>query len=345
MTAEVQSIPPERLPGMEFHPRLGLHVQNMVARQLVTHTTIARPTRHFPTCTFDTMAGNTMLGMHLADVEVGSYKCDHRHFDETASFILTGRGFSEYRQADEGEKLRVDWEAGDLLVIPSNAWHRHVNTSDVRVRQISFRSTPLMTAFVFGGDGNYEKSDAIYHQSARFTDRFDDQPDYFTSRQELAPGRVGMNFVSQVASQALPEDNPEYGSGVAIQAIAMGGQRITDLAVARIRAGGNMRGHRPLAEESFLVMQGSGASEVWTDDGPRVTLQWSAGDLVSAPLGAWREHTADAGEDVRILMARCTAFERALGIADQTAPWRLDSDLPDRLEALVDAGIAGVASR
>ncbi len=331
--------------GMEFGEVMGLYITAPVARGLAHHTTLPRPTRHFATATFDTMAGNTMLAMHLANMEVGVVKCDHRHLDETATFILAGRGYSEYRQAEEGPVLRVDWEAGDLLVIPSNAWHRHVNTQDTDARQISFRTTRLMTSILHGGAGQYAKSEAVYHQGARFTDRFDDEPDYFTVREDLGPGRVRTNFVKQVAAQPLPAEDPEYGDGVAILALAMGGQRITDLAAVGIRAGGATRPHRPWAEEGVLVLAGTGRTEVWSESGARRTWRWGPGDLVSAPLGAWRRHTADGEQDVRLLIGRSTLIERALGLVDQSGPWRLDTPLPDRFSALVAGGLADAESR
>jgi gentisate 1,2-dioxygenase len=330
--------------GMRFHERLGLVVDTMVARQLAQHTTLPRPTRHFATATFDSMAGNTMLAMHLANIEVGVVKCDHRHLDETATFILTGRGFSEFRQADEGEPQRVEWEAGDLLVIPSNAWHRHVNTEGTDARQISFRTTRLMTSIMHGGAGHYDKAEDIYHQGARFRARFDDEPGYFASREEIVPGRVRTNFIKQVVDQQLPDDDPDYGDGVAIQAFSMGGQRITDLALARIRANGRMRPHRPFAEEAFLVLSGSGQTDVWSENGPQRSLRWEAGDLVSAPLGAWRQHIADPGREVRLLVSRSTVVERALGLTDQNSPWRLENDHFDRFSALVDCGLADAES-
>jgi gentisate 1,2-dioxygenase len=331
--------------GMRFHERLGLVVDTMVARQLVHHTTLPRPTRHFATATFDGMAGNTMLAMHLANIEVGVVKCNHRHLDETATFILAGRGFSEFRQADDGEPQRLEWEAGDLLVIPSNAWHRHVNTESTDARQISFRTTRLMTTIMHGGAGHYDKSEDIYHQGARFRARFDDEPGYFARRDEIVPGRIRINFVKQVVDQELPDDDADYGDGVAIQAFSMGGQRITDLALARIRADGRMRPHRPMAEEAFLVLAGSGQTDVWSENGPQRNLRWESGDLVSVPLGAWRQHIADPQREVRMLVARSTVIERALGLTDQNSAWRLDNAHFDRFSALVESGLADAESR
>lgn len=329
--------------GMEFHDRLGLIVHTMVARQLPTHTVLKRPTRHFPTCTFDQMSGNTMLAMHLANIEVDVVKCDHRHLDETGALILAGRGFSEFRQADDAEPLRVEWEAGDYVVIPSNAWHRHVNVTDTDARQISFRNVRLMNSILHGGEAVYDAREGVYHSGARFLDRFADEPDYFTTRAQIAPGRVRTNFIKQAVAEPLPDDDPEYGHGVAIQSYWAGGQRTLDVAVAGIRAGGRMRPHRPLAEEAFYVLAGRGATDVWSEGGHARTIRWEAGDLVSPPLGAWRQHLA--GDDTRLFMVRNVVIERALGLSDHTSAWQLDHALPDRLGALAAAGLADAVSR
>jgi quercetin dioxygenase-like cupin family protein len=124
----------------------------------------------------------------------------------------------------------------------------------------------------------------------------------------------------------------------------MGGQRITDLALARIAPTGAFRPHRPMAEEAFVVLRGSGTTAIWNDAGRWTTIRWRQGDLVSPPFGAWRQHRADEDTDARLLLARSTVIERALGLTDQTGPWRLDGAWPDRLDALASAGLIGIES-
>lgn len=320
--------------GLEFHQRLGLMASTMVARQIDQHLVLPRPTRPFATCTFDQMSGNTMLAMHLAAFGPDTVKCNHRHLDETVAFIVSGHGYSEFRQSDDAEAIRVDWQAGDLIVIPNNAWHQHINLEEQSdVRQLSFRNIRLMNEILHGGDGVYDARENVYHSAARFTNRFNDQPGYFRTREHVGPGRVRANFVSQIVDEPLPADDPGFGVGVATQHYLMGGQRTIDIALTRIRPGGYLRPHKPLIEEAFVVLRGGGRTDVWDDRGHRASVEWSAGDLVSPPLGIWRQHVAT--DETRLLVGRVIAVTRALGTTDLGD---LDAGVPDRFPSIVEAG-------
>lgn len=63
----------------------------------------------------------------------------HRHTYETVLFVLEGRGYTEI----EGEK--VEWQKGDAVYIPSWAWHRHQNLSDVEpAKYIACENAPQL---------------------------------------------------------------------------------------------------------------------------------------------------------------------------------------------------------
>jgi quercetin dioxygenase-like cupin family protein len=48
----------------------------------------------------------------------------HRHTYETIAYILKGKGYSVV------DGVRVDWEAGDALLVPRWTWHQHFNLSE-----------------------------------------------------------------------------------------------------------------------------------------------------------------------------------------------------------------------
>lgn len=63
----------------------------------------------------------------------------HRHTYETVLYVLDGQGWTEI----EGE--RVEWQAGDAVYIPSWAWHRHQNVSDLLpARYIACENAPQL---------------------------------------------------------------------------------------------------------------------------------------------------------------------------------------------------------
>jgi gentisate 1,2-dioxygenase len=281
----------------------------------------------------DALGGHTMTAMHLAEVRPGGYKCNHRHLDETMAFIAAGRGYTELRQSDYTSPIRAEWKAGDVVVVPTNAWHRHVNSDpDEPMRQLSFRNLPLMNTLLHG-PGRPDNRKPAFNMGGRFPSRFNDEPDYLESRIEPAPGVVRANLVRQIVDEPMPAADPDLGQGVAVQYYEMGGQRTLEVALVAIAAGGCTNLVGSLAEENVVVLRGSGHT-VFTDrSGESYELAWSAGDLVCPPLGAGRQHVADEGGEVRLLRVRNVAIERALGLStsDTSAP-------PDRLAQLISRG-------
>ena len=125
---------PDVPPGMRYDERRQfLLPQGIVARNLAEHPLFPRPKRNSRAAAFDELAGNTTLGIHLSQMAPGGTKPGHRHVDEAALYVIYGYGHSEMRQEDSAVMQRVDWKAGDIISIPSNAWHQHFNDSDTEV--------------------------------------------------------------------------------------------------------------------------------------------------------------------------------------------------------------------
>ena len=70
-----------------------------------------------PETGFDTRT----MRAHLSEIRPGGYGGCHRHTNEAIIRIIKGRGHSLI----DGE--RVDWEEGDVLFVPTLAWHQHFN--------------------------------------------------------------------------------------------------------------------------------------------------------------------------------------------------------------------------
>lgn len=322
--------------GMTYDPKRGLFLAAVVARQLGTHRVEPRPGRTLSTCSFDRMSGNRTLGAHLTSMRPLSSKCAHRHLDETVTYVIAGHGWSEYRQDDRKPKIRFEWQAGDVYIIPCNAWHEHFTADQPGyTRKVGWRNSSLMDSLLLDGKNPYHDDDALYNQASRFPDRFDDQPDYFALRERIGPNRVRTNFISRVGREPLGEPDPRFGEQVAITYYVMGGHRTLDVALVGIGAGGLVRPHRSLAEESFYVLQGQGRTDLWNDQGAHRSVHWRAGDFVSPPFNVWRQHANTGAEQVRYLRVRNVFFERAMGIHDDSD---LDTVLPDRLSLRLEAG-------
>lgn len=320
-----------------------LIVEGVIARDVASFPLAARPKRRSRAVAFDSLAGNTTLGIHISEVPPGGEKDGHRHLDEATFYILAGRGWSELRQSDDKPDQRIDWQAGDVVVIPANAWHRHHNADPDRpALQLAFKNTRLLRKL-------FHSRDFVYANDFRFHDRYDDQSDYWTSREPGNHGKVKVNAVGQVVEEEL-EPDPEAGSGVAIRRYSMGGHRMLSHALLEIGVGGHIREHRHLAEEAMLILRGRGRTLLRTDDGREASFAWQAGDLVAPPFGVWRRHENRGDEPIRFFRVKNDFIERALGIKGNVS---LDGEFPDRwpvvLEAqrsdveavLAEAGLAG----
>ena len=60
----------------------------------------------------------------------GLYQSRHRHGGEAWLYCVTGEGYSTI------DEERVDWKAGDLVVVDHWAWHQHFNASKDKVSSI-----------------------------------------------------------------------------------------------------------------------------------------------------------------------------------------------------------------
>lgn len=323
-----------------------LIVEGLIARDLPSFPLAARPKRKARAVAFDSLAGNTTLGIHVSEVPPGGQKDGHRHLDEATFYIISGHGWSELRQDDGKPDQRVEWEAGDMVVIPANAWHKHYNGDpDKPALQLAFKNTRLLRKL-------FHSRDFVYANDFRFHDRYDDEPDYWTSRTEGNYGKHKINTIKQVVNESL-EPDADAGVAVAIRRYGMGGHRMLSHAMVEIGVGGHEREHRHLAEEAMLILQGQGRTLLRTDDGREAVVEWSAGDLMSPPFQVWRRHEQVGDEPARFLRVKNDFIERALGVKGNVS---LDGTFPDRwppvMEAsrddvravLAEAGLAGGAA-
>jgi gentisate 1,2-dioxygenase len=312
-----------------------LMIEGVIARDVASIPVAPRPKRRSLAAAFDGLGGNTTLGIHLSVMPPGGEKNGHRHLDEATFYIVAGRGWTELRQGEDQPDQRVEWQAGDVVVIPSNAWHKHYNADpDREARQLAFKNTRWLRKL-------FHSRDFVYRNDFRFHDRYDDEADYWTRREPGNHGKIRTNLVHDIVSEAVTAD-PDAGEGVGITRYSMGGHRMIDFALVQIGTGGRVRPHVPFAEEGILVLAGSGRTVMRDRDrGREATVEWSAGDLLAPPLHLEREHVQAGDEPVRLLVFRNNFIERALGIKGNTG---LDGFWPDRWPSVIEADRAALAA-
>jgi len=315
-----------------------LMVEGVIARGIPTFPLLPRPKRANRAtdgttgpapraAAFDSLGGNTTLGIHLSEVPPGGEKQGHRHLDEATFYIVSGRGWSELRQGEDAPDQRVDWQTGDIVTIPSNAWHKHYNADPDRpALQIAFKNTRWLRKL-------FHSRDFVYANDFRFPDRYNDEPDYWTRREEGNYGKVRVNYIRDVVSEDVVED-PAAGTGVGMRRYSMGGHRTIDHALVEIAVGGHLRPHTPLAEEALLILRGTGRTTLSAPDGRSTSFDWQAGDLIAPPFGVTRSHEQTGDAPVRYWWVKNSFIERALGIKGNLS---LDGALPVRWPDAVEA--------
>lgn len=64
------------------------------------------------------------ISVSIGGILPGGRTRKHRHSYETIAYILKGKGYSVV------DGKRIDWEAGDAVLVPRWTWHQHFNASD-----------------------------------------------------------------------------------------------------------------------------------------------------------------------------------------------------------------------
>lgn len=79
---------------------------------------------------------------HIDVLAPGAYGQKHGHMNSALFYILDGKGY------DVHEKVRYDWEAGDVCIVENGCVHQHFNDeSEKPARYIVFKAKPLFLFF------------------------------------------------------------------------------------------------------------------------------------------------------------------------------------------------------
>jgi uncharacterized RmlC-like cupin family protein len=92
-----------------------------------------------------TMAGNSMISMHVSDIPPQSYKKAHRHSSDAFILLLSGTGYSvTWPEGFYSKRHRVDWQPGTLFVPPTYWYHQHLNTGSTPARFLAINAPGLV---------------------------------------------------------------------------------------------------------------------------------------------------------------------------------------------------------
>jgi quercetin dioxygenase-like cupin family protein len=118
------------------------------------------------------LAGD-VLGAHISEFPVGTYKKAHRHGPGANVLILSGVGYS-LMWPEGQEKKKVDWRAGSLFVPPDKWFHQHFNTGATPARFVALK---WGYKFSLGGSFAYEGFDLDVKEGGNQIEYEDQDPE------------------------------------------------------------------------------------------------------------------------------------------------------------------------
>ena len=244
-----------------------------------------------------------------------------RHVYEELVFVLSGRG-STAVWYDEDRKRTFEWGPGSLFAIPLNASYQHFNVSGTEpARYIALTTAPTMMNFI-------RNDDFIFNNPFRFTDRFDQEQDYFNAEvRSRVMSRVQGGRQNEVHFSNLWSDvykvfdrpraeersfNPEIDRGIS----EGGGGYSFELANGVLGShiweapGGTFTSvHRHGPAAHVIWLKGSGYSILWPDGGEanKIKEDWGPGTLIVPPNWWWHSHTVTSGESGRYIALKLSS--------------------------------------
>jgi gentisate 1,2-dioxygenase len=107
-------------------------------RDLKNHTVISKLKHNIPDSENNAYlkpTGVNLLSIHIDELPPGMFNGKHRGPVQGVICIISGRGYTILEPHGE-EPMKIEWQEGDLVSIPANAWHQDFNLDSDRPARI-----------------------------------------------------------------------------------------------------------------------------------------------------------------------------------------------------------------
>jgi len=229
---------------------------------------------------------------YIHEIPPGQSTIPMHHIYEDTITILAGRGATTVWY-EESKKQTFEWGPLSYFSIPPNASFQHHNGSGVDpVRFVGMTSAPRVL-------NTFKDLDFVFNNYYRFTDRFDDNPDYFMG-QKPETGRGGghskliTNFISDlraITPRALDSESvgPRGVNTTGALMEMINGTMKSHTSEWPI--GTYMNCHRHGPGLNIIILESSGYTLLWKDDyKDRVRVDYGPGSMFTPPELYWHQH-------------------------------------------------------
>ena len=267
--------------------------------------------------------GNVHMDGVIYEIPEGKALEPRRHFYEQVFIVLKGRGHSLFGSGKR--KSKVEWGEGSLFAGPVNVAYRHFNDDPIKpARLLAITSFPFMLQ-VFGN------LDLINNLDFNFTDRYDDEADYFSRTERVRKRWDKTNFIRDIrTAEVVPW--PERGGENASIFWEMSGNTILEPHMSEFEVGGYKLGHRHPYEAIILTLNGKGfslAGQKSLKESDTHKIDWKAGSLVSPPYFWYHQHFNTGSTKARYFAMTEGDFPKRLGIPLQVEQIEADREDPE----------------
>jgi len=193
----------------------------------------------------------------------GEMAPSHRHSSHALRVVIDGEG--SYSVVD-GQKIPM--ETGDVVLTPGWCWHGHGHDGERAAYWFDGLDVPL-----------------THLLEAMFYEEHPDKYQTFQGINLSSPLRFARDMIARRLDTAIPDPEGFRGRRIELAAPDMPSM---GLYVERIEGGTRTRRHRSTANTAFLILEGSGKTNV-----DRSTFAWRRGDVVIIPTWTAFEHIAE----------------------------------------------------
>lgn len=293
-------------------------------------------------------ADNTIQSLHIHQelIAPGGITEKHGHQSEALFYILEGHGY------DVHDVERIEWQAGDVVLIPGSCVHQHFNGDPFRpARALAIKAKPLYlllgltlqydvigkpkepSATSAGFQPEYWPSKYAYEEAGAYA-KGNLTAHYYDERigrakPSVSNGAGSANSKMLLKPEEMPWENSTHGKLKHLLNEQMGAAcTAIDMYIQEIAAGSRSGRHAHTAEEAFFVIEGCGYDLHWdmelvlTDRYERRVpekakrFDWRVGDLVIIPSNVVHQHfNSDTTSRARLLSIQCRTF-KYLGYGD-----------------------------